>query len=519
MATATINRATAAQTQGGEADIRLNMLNTLLTTPHRELMKVYPIHQEMISQDPLFYVRLAAWYNDTGEIRDHQQMFIVCLCLSDFPGHREVGLAMARELPPYQLGRVLDFIHGARIKEITKTTTGVGKAKKTTATSKLVEIGLKRNIPRSLVTEAQRYIRERENDPAWFDSTALVARKTLKRIYGLLHFKPSERAQKILFDEAPPSDSTLASVKLLRQTTDPVVQARIIVENKIPYRLASTVVTAMTPTILLALISVMSAQELINNLGSLKKRGAMDNPDIKKLITERLGEAQKSKRVAALKTSVAKEASAVDEDVQKALDKVGDAQIKSKGRITRPTAIIVDKSGSMNIAIEIGKRLAATVSAIADAPLFVYAADTMAYPIQAQSPDLAAWEKAFMGIRASGGTSCGVGIEMLRRNKQRVENIIMVTDQGENTSPPFLTTLQNYIKEMAITPNIVFVNCGQCSHALEAKLKNADIAFDTYSFTGDFYSLPNLVQYLSKPSKMDLLMEIMSYALPQRKAA
>src|SRR6476469_9212258 len=67
-----------------------------------------------VAQDPGFYVRLAAWYADHGDVRDHKEMFIVTLALSDFPGHREVGLAMLRDLPPYQVGRVIDFIHGRK---------------------------------------------------------------------------------------------------------------------------------------------------------------------------------------------------------------------------------------------------------------------------------------------------------------------------------------------------------------------------------------------------------------------
>jgi hypothetical protein len=41
-------------------------------------------------------------------------MFIVTLVLSEFEGHRDVGLAMLRGLPPYQVVRVLDFIHGRK---------------------------------------------------------------------------------------------------------------------------------------------------------------------------------------------------------------------------------------------------------------------------------------------------------------------------------------------------------------------------------------------------------------------
>ncbi|NOX53128.1 MAG: hypothetical protein GXP27_01545, partial [Planctomycetes bacterium] len=64
-----------------EQDIRLNILNTLLTTPHRDLQEVWPVHREMVEQDPLFYVRLAAWYNDHGDVRDHKEMFVVTLVL------------------------------------------------------------------------------------------------------------------------------------------------------------------------------------------------------------------------------------------------------------------------------------------------------------------------------------------------------------------------------------------------------------------------------------------------------
>src|SRR5262249_41653465 len=58
-----------------EQDLRLGILNTLLTTPHRKLDQIWPIHQEMAQKDPRFYVRLAAWYSDHGDVRDHKEMF------------------------------------------------------------------------------------------------------------------------------------------------------------------------------------------------------------------------------------------------------------------------------------------------------------------------------------------------------------------------------------------------------------------------------------------------------------
>ena len=48
---------------------------------------------------------------DKGEVRDHKELFVAALCLSDVEGHRDVGLALLRRLPPYQVDRVVDFLH------------------------------------------------------------------------------------------------------------------------------------------------------------------------------------------------------------------------------------------------------------------------------------------------------------------------------------------------------------------------------------------------------------------------
>jgi hypothetical protein len=158
-----------------EHDTRLGLLNTLLTTPHRQLMPLWPVHQELCAKDPRFYVRLAAWYFDKGEVRDHKEVFVVTLALSSFEGHRDVGLALLRKLPPYQVARVIDFIAGRKV-----------------ATKKgSTNVGLFRALPRSLRTEVVRYLREREANREWFDRGVLTARKALKRLYALLHVKPT----------------------------------------------------------------------------------------------------------------------------------------------------------------------------------------------------------------------------------------------------------------------------------------------------------------------------------------
>ena len=545
-----------------EQDQRLALLNTLLTTPHRKLELIHPVHADMVKSDPRFYVRLGAWYGDNGDVRDHKEMFAITLILSDFPGHRDVGLAMLREMPPYQVVRVLDFIHGRKqtrkVREQLPAAAGragaraaargarrgiVARAIDAVTGRTPVEqnaappapaaapapvrtvtesFGLFKNPPRSLRTEIERYLREREADADWFDGTVLIARKHMKRLYALNHVKPGERAQRILFDEDPPADSRIFALRELAKATNPAEQARAIIDNAIPYRVAATVVKQMTPTVLLALVNSMSAQELINNVASLKRRGAFDSPDIKALIEEKLKDAQIASRVSAFKASKALEVSGVSAsaDTKAALEKIADQQIKRKGRINRPTALLIDKSGSMQVAIELGKRIGAMISAVCEKELFVYEFDSMAYPIErGGADDLASWERALMGITAGGATSCGVSIQAMLIKRQYVEQIILVTDEGENNGPHFVPTLQKYREEMKADPSVCIVRTPGGSSGIETQCRSAGVMVDVFQFGGDYYSLPNLIPLLSRPSKLELLMEIMEYPLPVRKSA
>ena len=518
-----------------EQDIRLEILNTLLTTPHRDLAKAWPVHQQMLHQDPRFYVRLAAWYNDHGDVRDHKELFVVNLSLSEDAADRDVGLALLRALPPYELVRVVDFIHGKKTtrkvpiaaktkrKKQARQRLGTEKPAAAAATepqfeTKVEEFGLFRNVPRSLKTEVARYLTEREADPDWFDSTVLIARKALKRLYAVLHLQPGERAQKILFEKDPPPGSRLLALRELAQAEKPADQARAIVEHRIPYRVAATVIKQMTPTVLLALIERMSPQELINNLGSLQRRGALANADLKALIDAKLEEAKTATRVSAFKADQAASAVGLPADVVKKLEAVTDTQVKAKGRITRPTALLVDKSASMEQAIELGKRIGALISSICEKELYAYAFDTLAHEVTAQGSDLALWERAFRGIKAGGSTSCGVPLTTMRKKVQYVEQIILVTDEGENTPPLFVEELKLYRTELKADPSVCLVRTPGGSDHLEKQCRAAGIVTDVFQFSGDYYALPNLVPMLTRPSKLELLMEIMDYPLPRRRA-
>mgnify|MGYP002777179622 FL=1 len=470
-----------------ERDLRLEMLNSLLTTPHRKLEQVAEIHQLILELDPIFYGHLAVWYQRNGDVRDHKEVFVAHLLTSDLTAHRDAGFILLQEFPPYQVARVVDFMKQQRNK-----------------------------LPRSARTAVQRYLKVRESNPALFDRAALRGRKAMKHLYASLHIKPDERANAILFRDQPPVGSLAEVLKQLAKATSAAEQARLIVEFKLPYAIAIGAIKQLTPVVLVALINSMTPQEVINNLKSLKARGAMDHPEVKALIDAKLEEASRSVRVAAFKAQIAADAADLDADTLARLEKVTNEQVKRRGVITRPTALLVDKSGSMENAIELGKRLAALISGITQADLFVYAFDTIPYPVTAQGKELTDWERAFRHIQAGGGTSIGCALEAMRKKRQVADQIIIVTDEGENAAPYFGEVYKSYCRELAIMPNVVIVRVGGHYDWLESQLKQQQAPVETFTFAGDYYSLPNLVPLLTRPSRLDLLMEILDIPLPER---
>src|SRR5262249_19219485 len=142
--------------------------------------------------------------------------------------------------------------------------------------------------------------------------------------------------------------------------------------------------------------------EVINNINSLKARGAFEHAQVKALIDEKLTQAANADRVSAFKVMKAAETTVIDQATAARLAQIANEQVQKRGKISRPTALFVDKSGSMTTAIEVGKQIAALISGISDGDLFVYAFDTMAYPITASGRQLSDWEKAFQHIFPQG---------------------------------------------------------------------------------------------------------------------
>lgn len=481
-------------TQTNELDIRVQILNSFLITPHRKLAELAPLHTSALERDPLFYGHLAPWYFEKGEVRDHRTLFVAHLATSAYPEFRGMAWALLQQLAPFEVTRVLD--HAKRV---------VGKA------------------PRSLKSAIAHYLQTRERNERQFDGAALRARNDLKHLYASLRLKPGPRAQAILFDENPPRDSSLFALKQLAKAQSAEEQAEIIIEHKIPYTTAVGALKQITPAVLVSLINAMSPQEVINNMAALKRRGALDDQDVKALIDAKLSAATTDKRVSTMKAKKAVEAANLDKETERKLTEVTNKRVADKVEIKLPTALFVDKSSSMTQAIEVAKQLAALIGAVISADFHVFAFDTAAFEIAPPKtegrPTLSDWEQAFKFIKANGSTSIGSALKKMLNERIYAEVIVLVTDEGENSAPYFGQTYEDYRKEMNVAPAVIIIQVDGSYDPFANSLQSQGIDFTRYKFGGDHYSLPNLLPLIARPSKAEMVDLIMQYPMPQRPQA
>lgn len=470
-----------------ELDIRIRILNSFLATPHGKLADLAPLHRDALERDPLFYGHLAAWYAERGEVRDHKVLFAAHLLTSDFSELREAGWVLIQRLPPHLVEAALDHAKVA-----------LGK------------------VPRMLKSAVAAYLRELEAAPQRFDRAAMRARPALKRLYASLRIAPGARAQAVLFDEQPPADSVLHQLKQLARSSDPAEQARLIVAQRIPYTVAVGAVRALTPAVLVALLEVMTPQETINHLAALKRRGAFDSPEVKALIEARLRAAEGDRRVSTLKATRALSAVELDETTAAVLTEVTDRRVATIARIERPTALLVDKSSSMTRAIAVAKEVAALVSAIC-ADFRVLAFDSGVFEVKAKGSARSDWERAFKLVRADGSTSIGAPLAKLAAEGHYVEQIVIVTDMGDNTAPLFHDAYAAYERAMRVSPQVTIVAVDRdyaSARTFLSHLTTRAIPHTVWEFSGDYYALPNLLPLLAAPSRAELVAQVLAVPLP-----
>ena len=121
-------------------------------------------------------------------------------------------------------------------------------------------------------------------------------------------------------------------------------------------------------------------------------------------------------------------------------------------------------------------------------------------------------------MRAGGSTSIGAGLQALLDAKQKVEQVVIVSDGQENTAPAFLPAYAAYSAVMG-APAVTWLEVGSSNGAtLERDLAQLPRPTLRLRFSGDLYSLPNVVPLLSPGGRRALINEVLSTPVPTLEA-
>lgn len=465
------------------------LLRSLMSVPHRDYDKLVPQFREAINEDPDFMAR-ACVYLAMGNtsIRDHEDIAIITLLQSHahFSEFRDAGFVLLLNIAPFRIIRVLDYISRSD-----------------------------RKVPRLTKIIATQFVQTLEAEPARFDGVAVGNFRNLKNVYRHYHIKPNDRAQAILFDNNPPEDSKSSILKQIAASTDPTEQAKLVIEHKIPYRIASTVMPKNSPEVGVALIAAMSPTEALNSRSWIEKSGLLEIDEVKVMYVDKITRATKSVASAEHRESAQGE----DAEVQAAVETAKQTAIE-QSQIESNIMLLIDRSSSMDNAIRTAIEFGARIAPLSTGELCVTTFNDRAREIKVDNPNsYVGWQQAFKTIKAGGRTSIGSGLEVGISNGYMPEKIVVITDGGENQRPYLYDVLSIFMVRSQVDPHIVtiFVDSNEkYRNHYTNSISPLGLQHDAYIFDGDYYLFDQVVAALGGPKAKSMVDMIMEIELPRR---
>ena len=485
---------------------RQAVLNDLIKSKHGDLQSYIAPGIVAAATDADFFFKLMVWNLAKGEIRDTKVALpIISLrtISKEDKDLAESAVACLLSLDPRNLVKAYRFS-----KEMKSPITGGHR--------RMLEKGLKL------------YLSSREENQGLWDRVALQHRHSLKELYAVSHYKPSDHAQAILFKKEYPARSVFADLAKLK-TVSAEEAAGIILNRKIPFQIAMGALGRKKeefikfPELPLALMSAMSGQQLLSMTNMLKSLGVFTSPMLMSEYNKALDRAKKDKRVSTLKAAKAsvavreimeedKTSPALIEKITKKLSSVQEEKLAQK-TIEGDWVVLGDCSSSMERAIDTAKEVASYITKSVKGKVYLIFFNTDPQVIDVTGKTLDEIRKQTSRIYARGMTSCGCGVKYLADRQINIDGIALVSDGGENTRPVFAEAYLNYEKLMDKSPTVYFYRTKGDQNMVTNNCNRAGIAIEEFDINeSDHYSIPNLVGMM-KTIRYSLIDEIMSTPL------
>lgn len=470
------------------------LIQQLFKMPHGNLNN-YIDTLTMSKNDKDLFAHYIAWNSSNSKITD-SKCALPIIALRAFTKqdkeYAENALACLMLLNPRELYKAYQF---------SKTLTQKGN---------VISGGWRKELQKVI----QKYLNIRESNNNWWDKAVVRNRKAMLALYTIAHYKPSERAQSILFRKEYSKNSVFQIIKDLKNMT-PLAACGEILRYNLPMSvvIGSGVKIQDNRDVLLAMISNMTGNELLNSSKMLQTLGAFNFPEVKSAYDISLEKAKTDKRVNIFKASKAIEK--VDSKIAKKLVTIQNEQEALLKKIDANVLILGDCSGSMSLAIEITKKIASVVSSNVSGNKYLIFFNSFPRLFDITDKTSQQIYEMTKNIRATGMTSIGCGVKYLMDYQKEVDIIIIISDGGDNTNPVFSKAYKDYCSKLNVEPLVYFFRTeGNSDDSLSNLCKNANIEIEKFKIdnTFDYYSLPNILSTI-KRSKFDFLNQILDTPL------
>lgn len=285
------------------------------------------------------------------------------------------------------------------------------------------------------------------------------------------HPKPVDLKQQALFRYLRGHETNLAlipqveALELLKRTSDETEQLQWISKGKLPYE---TVTGAIKPTkaIWEALLHQMPTFALLRHLNALDRAGIFEKQDNLKYTIDRLTDRDALQKAKILPFRFAKAFHQVDHPaLRDALREAVELTFDNLPEIGDRTAIFLDISGSMEgDYLQIGSVFALALYKKTKGNSLFWLFDTEVEDAKPSRMDSILSQAA--RIHAHGGTDTGAPVSKLIEKKKHVDQIIIITDEQQNSGSPFYRELMRYRAKINPHVKAFIVDIAPYRHAM-----------------------------------------------------
>jgi hypothetical protein len=476
-----------------EIDVRVNVLNSILHTPHKEIDPLIPIHIAAEDGDPLFYVKLGIWYDRNGTIRDHKKLFAAKIIASQYPEFRKVGEKLLTQM-------------GAR-----DANTSMGITEKF---FKGKSGGIRRRVRRTVaaIVEAIEDNSQKDNGIQLLRNAGVIRDLIVKyrlpvkyeQTSASLHFRT--KGVDVTPYKAFEAIRMIKNGGLTEEATCTLIDT-----YRLPPLQVMGSLSNLTPAIAASMLKGMSSAEAVNFMKMFERKGLTNIQQFTKAVEKKVTEGKKSESASMRSMKAAKSLS--DGKGAEALAKITDDFVSRLPRIKKSVVLAIDKSHSMQKAIAIGKELATILAAVVDSPMdnlkvCVYNNVTSEIPVSEKN-DYTDFEARFRYIKANGTTSLGSVIEYIDAKEIKPDVIIFIGDANENDLPLLDRSLAK--SDNVVGAKIINLKVGDPVFDLNVTKEVASsksLEIENMRYDGDYYSLPNIVKIITSGGIKDTIAEI-----------